>query len=72
MENSKRDHREKEQHNNKSRLKATNDSERVTLWQKHFQDLLGNPKDGVRGAQAKSFFYRCIPIWNELANNVVT
>ena len=37
----------------------------------NMQILLNFPKDGTRGVQAKSFYYRSISIWNDLPNNVV-
>ena len=30
-----------------------------------------DPKDGVRGIQANSFYYRIIKVWNELPSEVV-
>ena len=36
-----------------------------------FQLLSNLSKDGVRGAQSKSFFYRCINTWNNLPREVV-
>ena len=30
------------------------------------------PKDGIRGAQSNSFYYRAIPIWNNLPKKVVS
>ena len=30
-----------------------------------------NPKDGVRGLQANSFYYRIIKVWNDLPPDVV-
>ena len=37
----------------------------------NMQILLNFPKDGTRGVQAKSFYYRSISIWNDLPSNVV-
>lgn len=40
---------------------------------KHNLQILPNfSKDGVRGAQTKSFYYRCVPTWNNLPSTVVT
>ena len=37
-----------------------------------FQVIPNFAKDGVRGVQSKSFFYRCINIWNDLPREVVS
>ena len=37
-----------------------------------YQIIRDFAKDGVRGAQSKSFFYRCINIWNDLPREVVS
>ena len=39
---------------------------------KHDYELIPNfSDDGLRGVQTKSFYYRCIPAWNQLPKDVV-
>ena len=39
---------------------------------KHNFEMIPNfTRDGVRGVQRKSFYYRCLPTWNRLPKNVV-
>ena len=39
---------------------------------KHDYELIPNfSDDGLRGVQTKLFYYRCIPVWNQLSKDVV-
>ena len=45
---------------------------RVRPYRRHDYELMPNfASDGFRGAQTKSFYYRCIPAWNRLPRDVV-
>ena len=37
----------------------------------NFQILWKSPKDGIRGLQTNSFYYRTMSTWNNLPRNVV-
>ena len=38
----------------------------------HDHELIPNfADDGIRGVQTKSFYYRCVPVWNKLPKAVV-
>ena len=42
-----------------------------TTGQQYFQILNRKPKDGIRGIQSNSFYYRSPNIWNDLPRAVV-
>ena len=45
---------------------------RVRPHRRHDYELAPNfAGDGFRGVQTKSFYYRCIPAWNQLPKDVV-